>query len=146
MRRVAERAARRSALTGAIGVATLAVSLGAVAGASPPAAGHARQGEAPFDSTMITPAMVNAGRSIFHEKGLCFACHGAHLEGTQIAPTLKAHAWRDAKDGDLAAILGVVSKGVKSTAMVSFPGGISPTEARAVASYVWSVGHGKAKP
>lgn len=124
----------------------LAVTLIGIAAVSPPAAVAALYQDAPFDSTMITPAMVDAGRGIFHQKGLCFACHGMQLEGTQIAPTLKAHAWRDAKDGDLAAILGVVSKGVKSTAMVSFPGGISPTEARAVASYVWSVGHGKAKP
>lgn len=99
-----------------------------------------------FDSSTVTPAMVDAGRAIFHQKGMCFACHGPQLEGTQIAPTLKAHAWRDAKNGDFAAILGVVSKGVSSTAMVSFPGGISPVEARSVAAYVWSVGRGKAKP
>ena len=99
-----------------------------------------------IDSSAVTPAMVDAGRAIFHQKGLCFACHGPQLEGTQVAPTLKAHAWRDAKNGDLQAILGVVSKGVPSTAMVSYPGGISPAEARAVSSYVWSVGRGRAKP
>ena len=99
-----------------------------------------------FDSSAVTLAMVDAGRAIFHQKGMCFACHGPQLEGTQIAPTLKAHAWRDAKNGELSAILGVVSKGVTSTLMVSYPGGISPAEARSVAAYVWSVGRGKAKP
>ncbi|MBI3791064.1 MAG: c-type cytochrome [Gemmatimonadetes bacterium] len=114
-----------------------------------PAVGAARaprQGEAPLDSAAITPAMIAAGRGIFHNKGLCFACHGAALEGTQVAPTLKAHAWRDAKNGDLQAILGVLTKGVPSTAMVAYPGGISPADARAVAAYVWSVGKGMTKP
>lgn len=104
------------------------------------------QGAAQPDTTAITPAMVDLGRAIFHGKGTCFACHGAKLEGSQIAPTLKSHAWRDAKKGDFAEIYRVATHGVPSTLMVAFPGGISPTEAMAVASYVWSVGQGKAKP
>lgn len=139
-----------SLIAGRVTIVAITVAVAFVTGASlgaaatPPARVH-RQDTA-FDSTAITPAMVNAGRNIFREKGLCFACHGSELEGTQVAPTLKAHAWRDAKNGDLPEILRVVSKGVSSTAMVSYPGGISPTEARAVAAYVWSVGKGKAKP
>lgn len=105
-----------------------------------------RQGTAQPDTSVITPAMVELGRAIFHGQGTCFACHGQNLEGTQIAPTLKKHAWRDAKNGDFAAIYYVATHGVPSTLMVAFPGGISSEQALAVASYVWSVGQGKAKP
>ncbi len=104
------------------------------------------QGPAQPDTTAITSGMVYEGRAIFHGKGLCSACHGKKLEGGQIAPTLKAHAWRDAKNGDFAAIYYVATHGVPSTLMVSHPGGISNAEALAVASYVWSVGQGKVKP
>ena len=104
----------------------------------------AQQAAAP-DTSAITPAMVDLGRAIFHGKGMCFACHGAALEGTQVAPTLKPHAWRDAKNGDYGAIVDVIAKGVASTAMVSFPGGISRAEATAVAAYIWSVNNRKAK-
>jgi mono/diheme cytochrome c family protein len=98
------------------------------------------------DTSKITPAMVDAGRAIFHGKGTCFACHGMNLEGTQVAPTLKAHAWRDAKKGEFAAIFYVATHGVPGTLMVAFPNGISRAEALNVASYVWSVGQGRAKP
>jgi mono/diheme cytochrome c family protein len=104
-----------------------------------------QQGTAP-DTSAITPAMVDLGRAIFHGKGTCHVCHGEKLEGTQIAPTLKTHAWRDAKNGEFANIYYVATHGVPSTLMVSHPGGISDTEALAAASYVWSVGQGKAKP
>ena len=98
------------------------------------------------DTISITPAMVDLGRAIFHGKGTCFACHGAQLQGTQAAPTLKQHAWRDAKNGDYSQIFAVATHGVPSTIMVAFPGSITRDEALAVASYVWSVGKGKAKP
>jgi mono/diheme cytochrome c family protein len=105
-----------------------------------------QQGTAQPDTAAITPAMVDLGRAIFHGKGTCYACHGQNLEGGQIAPTLKAHAWRDAKNGEFANIYYVATHGVPGTLMVSHPGGISDAEAHAVASYVWSVGQGKAKP
>ena len=98
------------------------------------------------DTSAITPATIELGRAIFHGQGTCFACHGEKLEGTQIAPTLKSHAWRDAKNGEFHAIYYVSTHGVPSTLMVAYPGGISPAQALAVASYVWSVGQGKAKP
>jgi len=98
------------------------------------------------DTNAITPAMVDLGRAIFHGKGTCFVCHGAQLEGSQIAPTLKAHAWRDAKNGQLDEIFRVATHGVPGTVMVAFPGGISPAEARSVASYIWSVNNRAAKP
>lgn len=105
-----------------------------------------RQQPTPPDSTAITPATVDLGRAIFHGQGTCFACHGPKLEGSQIAPTLMPHAWRDAKNGDLTEIFRIATHGVPSTLMVAYPGGISAAQAKAVASYVWSVSRGKVKP
>ena len=98
------------------------------------------------DTTAITPEMVNAGRVIFHGRGTCSACHGSKLEGGPIAPTLKPHAWKAAKDGAFPAIYGVITHGVSGTAMVAHPGGISDTDAAHVAAYIWSVDHRGAKP
>ena len=98
------------------------------------------------DTAAITPAMVDAGRAIFHGKGTCFACHGMKLEGTQIAPTLIKTVWKDAKGGDLKAIHYVATHGVAGTLMVPFPGGITAAEAVSVASYIWSVNNRKVKP
>jgi mono/diheme cytochrome c family protein len=122
----------------------LAVAMLLFAGAS--ALALHQQGPAQPDTSAITQATVDLGRAIFHGKGTCFACHGQKLEGSQIAPTLLQHSWRDAKNGEFAAIYHVATHGVPSTLMVAYPGGISATEAMAVASYVWSVGKGKAKP
>lgn len=98
------------------------------------------------DTSAITPAMVDLGRAIFHGKGTCFACHGAQLEGTQLAPTLKAHTWRDAKNGQYDEIFRVVTHGVPSTVMVANPGGISRSDAMSVAAYIWSVNNRAVKP
>jgi mono/diheme cytochrome c family protein len=98
------------------------------------------------DTSAVTPERVELGRALFHGKGTCFACHGQKLEGSQIAPTLMPHEWRDAKNGEFAAIYYVATHGVRSTLMVAYPGGISPQQALAVASYVWSVSRGKIKP
>lgn len=102
---------------------------------------------APFpDSSAVSPEMVSAGRRIFHGQGTCFGCHGMNLEGGPIAPTLKGHAWKDAKGGELSAIYRIVTHGVPGTAMVAHPGGISDADAARVAAYVWSVGHRGEKP
>jgi cytochrome c oxidase cbb3-type subunit 3 len=93
----------------------------------------------------VTPAAIDAGRTVFHGAGTCFACHGANLEGA-IGPQLTAHEWKDAKGGTFDAIVGVVAKGVDGTAMVSHPGGISDAQVQQVAAYIWAVSHGKAKP
>jgi mono/diheme cytochrome c family protein len=127
-------------------VRRLLLSLAMVMFAAGTALAFRQQGTAQPDTAAITPATVDLGRAIFHGKGTCFACHGQKLEGGQIAPTLKAHAWRDAKNGEFANIYYVATHGVAGTLMVSHPGGITAAEALAVASYVWSVGQGKAKP
>ena len=98
------------------------------------------------DTSAITPNMDNAGRRVFHNQGTCFACHGMNLEGGPIAPTLKPHAWKDAKGGELSTIYYVITHGVTGTAMVARPGGISDADAVRVATYIWSVGHRAAKP
>ena len=98
------------------------------------------------DTASITPAMVDAGRGVFHSRGTCFACHGMKLEGTQLAPTLIKKVWKDAKDGELKNIYSVVTHGVPGTLMVALPGGISKTDAANAASYIWSVNHRGAKP
>ena len=98
------------------------------------------------DTLAITPAMVTAGRALFHGKGACFACHGMSLEGTQVAPTLVKKLWKDAKGGDFKAIFGIITHGVPSTVMVAYPGGVSRAEAMSLASYIWSINNRKEKP
>jgi mono/diheme cytochrome c family protein len=98
------------------------------------------------DTARISPAMIEAGRSIFHSRGSCFACHGQKMEGTQLAPTLIKKEWKDAKGGELKNIFFIVTHGVAGTLMVAFPGAISRTDAANVASYVWSVNHRGEKP
>jgi len=100
---------------------------------------------APPDSVVATASLINAGRAVYHGQGTCAVCHGQNLEGG-IGLALTAHEWKDAKGGSLAAILGVITKGVGGTAMVAHPGGINDEQARQVAAYVWAVSHSKAKP
>jgi mono/diheme cytochrome c family protein len=94
---------------------------------------------------LLTPAALREGRAVYRGTGNCVACHGARLEGGAIAPPLIAHTWRNG-DGSFAMILRVVTTGVPNTAMLPFPGGISPDQARRVAAYVWAVGHGATRP
>ena len=98
------------------------------------------------DTIPVTPATIESGRKIFHGAGTCVTCHGAALEGSAVAPTLRAHQWRDATDGELAPIYRVVTHGVPGTLMVSHPGGISDAMAREVAAYIWAVNHRGEKP
>ncbi len=97
------------------------------------------------DSVTVRQKAIAAGREIFHGEGTCFGCHGAKLEGTAIAPTLRAHKWRNG-DGSLEMILRVVHNGVPGTAMVSHPGNINEAELQQVAAYVWAVSRGAVQP
>ena len=98
------------------------------------------------DSVAADEATVDAGRKLFHGRGTCFTCHGASLEGSAIAPTLREHPWKDAKGGSLDAIYQIVTHGVPGPVMVSHPGGISDADARRLAAYIWAVSHGTARP
>ena len=97
------------------------------------------------DSVAAGRKTIVAGRGIFHGVGTCFGCHGGQLEGTAIAPTLRAHKWRNG-DGSLEMILRVIHNGVPNTAMVSHPGGINEAQIQQVAAYVWAVSHGVVSP
>ena len=97
------------------------------------------------DSITVRLKLIEAGRHVFHGEGTCFACHGPNLEGTAIAPTLRAHKWRNG-DGSLAMIMRVVRTGVPNTAMISHPGGINDDELLQVTAYVWAVSRGVVKP
>jgi len=130
---------------GVIVLATVVAGINGWASPAPIATSRARQGTA-LDTNAITPEMIAAGRRIFHGKGGCSACHGMNLEGDPVAPTLKQHSWKDAKDGDLGAIFYVDTHGVTGTVMVAHPGGISDAEATNVAAYIWSVSHRGTKP
>jgi len=97
------------------------------------------------DSVAVTQEAITAGRKVFRGKGTCFACHGAKLEGTAMAPTLRKDKWRNG-DGSLAMILRVLRNGVPKTAMVARPGSINEAELLKVAIYVWAVSRGAAEP
>ena len=97
------------------------------------------------DSVVARQKLIDAGRHVFHGEGTCFGCHGPNLEGTAIAPTLRAHKWRNG-DGSLEMIMRVIRTGVPNTAMISHPGGVNETELTEVAAYVWAVNRGAAKP
>ena len=97
------------------------------------------------DSVAVRLKSIESGRHIFHGEGTCFACHGPNLEGTAIAPTLRAHKWRNG-DGSLAMIMRVVRTGVPNTAMISHPGNINEAELVDVTAYVWAVSRGATKP
>lgn len=122
-------------------VPALAVALAAGAGGQQPA----DTAKAFRDSVATRQKLIAVGREIFHGEGTCFACHGAKLEGTAIAPTLRAHKWRNG-DGSLEMILRVVHTGVPNTAMVAHPGNINENEIQQVAAYVWAVSRGATPP
>jgi mono/diheme cytochrome c family protein len=115
-----------------------------LAGATPLAAQQPDSAAVPAPS-LLTPASLEAGRKVFHGKGNCWVCHGSALQGGAIAPPLVAHKWRDG-DGSYQMILQVLTHGVKNTAMVARPGGLSDADLRLVAAYVWAVSHGQSKP
>lgn len=97
------------------------------------------------DTTMLSPAMVDAGRKIFHGKGTCSSCHGDKLQGGPVAPALTGPSWRHIT-GTFDAIIDRVDNGLPGTLMVPHPGGISESQVFLVASYIFAVSHQKTKP
>lgn len=97
------------------------------------------------DSTLLAPAMIAAGRKIFHGTGSCFACHGDKLQGGPIAPPLTGPTWRHIS-GTFDNIVARVDNGLPGTAMVSHPGGITESQVFLVAVYVYAVSHHLAQP
>ncbi len=127
---------------------TVAVTLGLITFGASTARAQAvdttKQGAAP-DSALLTPAAIDAGRKIFHGKGTCHACHGDKLKGGPIAPALVGPKWRHI-DGSFEAIVNRIDKGLTGTLMTPRPGGISESDVRMVAAYIYAVSHGQVKP
>ena len=129
---------------GEVGLVVLLLVGMARAGHAQGADTAAKIGAAP-DSALLTTAIIDQGRKIFHGPGNCYACHGDKLEGGPIAPSLKGPAWKHI-DGSYDAVVHRVDEGMPGTAMVSHPGGISESQVLIVATYIYAVSHGLAKP
>ncbi len=117
----------------------LLVAIVALAGARNAAA----QNAAPAG---VTPAAIAKGDSIFHQTGLCYACHGSNAEGA-VGPSLTDKEWLHS-DGSYEKIVATVTSGVpaeKAKKGVPMPpkGGssISDEDVKAVAAYVYSLSH-----
>ena len=103
-----------------------------------------KRGTAP-DSAMLTPAIIDAGRKVFHGRGSCSACHGDKLQGGPIAPALVGPKWRHI-DGSYDAIIDRIDNGLAGTVMVPHPGGITEAQVFLVAAYIYAVSRGQARP
>lgn len=103
-----------------------------------------QQGVEP-DSSLLAPAMIDAGRKIFHGQGACHACHGDKLQGGPLAPALTGPGWRHIK-GTFDTMIDRIDHGLPGTLMVPRPGRITETQVYLVAAYVYSVSHGLAQP
>ncbi|MGH7527903.1 MAG: c-type cytochrome [Gemmatimonadales bacterium] len=122
----------------------LLVIVSAVFGARPAAA----QSQPDAAPAAVTPAAIAKGDTIFHTNGNCYACHGANAEGT-VGPNLTDAEWLHG-DGSYDMIVTTVTKGIsKEEAKKGIPmppkGGsaISEEDVKAVAAYVYSLGHKK---
>lgn len=102
-----------------------------------------------WDPKTITPQMLALGDSLFH--GLigatsCQACHGADGKQATVAPDLTDAEWLHS-DGSWEGIHTTVKSGVmapKQFTSIMPPFGGAPltlTQSRAVAAYVYSLGH-----
>src|SRR4051812_30323154 len=96
-------------------------------------------------STLLSPAMIEAGRKIFHGKGTCHGCHGDKLQGGPVAPALTGPSWGHIT-GTFDAIVDRVDNGLPGTLMVPHPGGITESQVFLVASYIYAVSHKITKP
>jgi mono/diheme cytochrome c family protein len=92
----------------------------------------------------VTPAMVEAGESIYTGVGGCMTCHGEEGAGTPIGPVLSDGEWLHG-DGSYDFLVEMINAGVMEPAAYPVPmlpkGGtqISDDDVRAVAAYVWTL-------
>ena len=106
---------------------------------------EARAQAATADTAVLSDQVIAAGRTLFHGPGTCHACHGDDLQGGPMAPSLRGPKWRHV-DGSFPEILRRIREGRDGTLMVALPGDITDPQALQVATYVWAVSQGKAKP
>ena len=97
------------------------------------------------DSSLLTPAFIDAGRKLFHGRGTCSVCHGNNLQGGPIAPALTGPTWRHI-NGSFNAIVNRIDNGYPGSLMVAHPGRITEAQVVQVAAYIYAVSHGLAKP
>lgn len=96
----------------------------------------------------VTAAMIAEGKTVFAGPGLCTACHGQAAKGIGgLGPNLTDREWLHS-DGSYDAIVKQITNGVpanqSTTGLVMPPKGggpLSDAQVRAVAAYVWSLGH-----
>jgi glucose/arabinose dehydrogenase/cytochrome c5 len=100
-----------------------------------------------------TAAQVALGNRIFHgavSNGTCAGCHGSNGRGSPIGADLTSGTWLWS-DGSLAGLTKTISEGVLKPkqhlgAMPPMGGSpLSETDLKAVAAYVWAIGHTAAK-
>lgn len=101
----------------------------------------------------VTATMVARGDSVFHGKaggGTCFTCHQAGGKGVaRLGPDLTDRKWLHG-DGGLAFLVRVIRDGVarpRESAAPMPPGGgarLSAADIKALAAYVYSLGHPEA--
>lgn len=120
--------------------------------AAPEAAQTAQPGAESAAVTMdlpegVTPEMVAQGKTVFQGSGICYTCHMQDGSGGPLAPNLTDDQWLNV-DGSYDAIVNLVMTGVpqpKEHPGIMLPKGgsaISDEDVRAVAAYVWTLGHG----
>jgi len=97
------------------------------------------------DSALLTSAIIDAGRKIFHGRGSCHACHGDRLQGGPIAPALVGPTWRHI-EGSFASLIDRIENGLDGTVMMPRPGRLTESQVFMVAIYVYAVSHGRAQP
>lgn len=137
-------------------LAVLALSLGACGGGGEQQAEAAPQTPAPAAPAAampagalpagVTPAMIAEGKTLYHDAGICYTCHGQNGTGvTGLGPALGDAEWLHS-DGSYDGIVGQIMMGVAAGASktgVAMPakGGsaISDEQAKSVAAYVYSL-------
>ena len=132
------------------------VDTAAAANAEPPEGIHPDAGaQAAITSLPVPPgatqAQVARGERVYHGQeggGTCEGCHGSNAKGTPLAPDLTRGKWLWG-NGSLAAITRTITDGVPNpkeyrSAMPPMGGAeLSHSDLRAVAAYVWALGHQK---
>ena len=97
------------------------------------------------DTSLLTPAIIDAGRKLFHGRGTCSACHGDKLQGGPVAPPLTGPTWRHI-NGSYNAIVQRIDNGYPGSLMVPHPGRVTEAQIVQLAAYIYAVSHGLTKP
>ena len=93
----------------------------------------------------VTRELIANGDAVYH-RSACVGCHGPDAKGTAVGSDLSTGKWLWG-DGSLASIADTIAKGVPTpkvyrSAMPPMGGSpLSQDDLKAVAAYVWSVGH-----